>query len=529
MSSKITLLLLLTLLTVLHVNAQPTAFTTCPNANVAVVRSSGSSSNPVSIYDVNSTTGASTLLSGPILDPSSASTNLQINGIGLNEVDGFMYGMFSDEPATLSTVPTTPYYRLGANAQAVQLGTLTGPPFTAGDNGSFVIPNAGEFNQTGTYYFPAVTGFVAINLINLPASTFTPSNFYIGVLTGSDLLTAGTGGLSPTYITITNPSNDAAGYLAASSVTITATNAQGLGLQDFIYNNADGNLYTYVSYSNGSGGFFGQMLMINPSTGILSAIAPPVVQPFLTSSVFPNGMLVDGMGHFLIMMTDGSMYRADGTPANYTGTITLLNATSGLPASVTGDMASCGMITIPLPNQSLEFTLTKKDEYVDVQLFVQDETNIHSYDIEYSTNGTDFVSVGRLFAEGKMSYSFLHPNYFTSSFNYYRIKATDFIGKTSFSEIRSIHIRGGQELSFYPNPVRNGEISVKFPEKWLDKKVSLALVNQIGQTVFQKEITQVNFIEKISLGEKRLPNGVYFLSVKSHGRMIAAKKLQILK
>ena len=527
MNIKFTLLFFVVFLISVVGFAQPTAFTTCPNGNVATARISGSTTGPISIYDVNTATGTATLLSGPILDPMNASVNLQVNGLGLNIVDGFLYGLFSAAPATLSTVPTTPYYRLGANAQAVQLGTLMGPPFVTGDNGSFVIPNAGEFNQSGTYYFPAITGFVGINPFNLPASTFTPSTFYIGALTGSNTMPAGTGALSPTYVTLTNPSNDATAYLAASSVTITATNAQGLGLQDLVYNNADGNLYTYVSYPNGSSGYFGQMLRINPTTGILSAVAPPALESFLTANTFPNGMFLDATGNFLILLTNGSIYRAVGTPTTWTGALTLVNATSSLPNPLTGDMASCGMITIALPNDPFEFNINRKANQVHVHLLSYDETNVNYYEVEYSSDGSSFETVGTIQADGQKSYDFVHPNYFTNPFNYYRIKLIGFDGNATYSAIRSIQATA-DNIQVFPNPLSN-ELNIKFPEKWIGRNAVVTLVNQVGQTVLQKKIAKVGFEEHMHLEENLIPNGIYFLRMSTNGQSFITKKVHVIR
>ena len=72
--------------------------------------------------------GTPTLLSGPILDPANASVNLQINGIGLNTIDGFLYGINSstpDIPFSFPIIPAMPYYRLCSNAVVQQLGTLS--------------------------------------------------------------------------------------------------------------------------------------------------------------------------------------------------------------------------------------------------------------------------------------------------------------------------------------------------------------------------------------------------------------------
>ena len=512
MNLKSTFFFIFLVLITLTVESQPTAFGNCPNANVAIVRSGsgGATTNPFSVYNINTATGAANLLSGPILDPADTSVNLQINGVGLNEIDGFMYGLFSDAPATLSLTPATPYYRLGSNSIAQQLGTLSGPTPTGSDNASFVFPNAGEFNQSGTYYFVATTGFVTINIFNLPASTFAPSTFYIGSLAGSNTLSGGTAALSPSFVAITNPSNDAAAYLSASSATITATSAQGLGLQDLVYNNADGNIYTYVSYADtATTGYFGQMLRINPTTGIMTAVAAPAIQPFLTSTVFPNGMLIDANGDFLIMLTNGDIYKANGASPTYTGTLSLLNTASGLPSTLTGDLAACGMVTIALPFDPFEFDVEKKNNNALVSWSNPLEDNVTRYVIQFSADGSDFVDVGSVAAMGYKNYSYEHPNNFTNAASYYRIKMLDDNNNATYSFIRALS-SSVSEIRVFPNPVSN-ILTMNFSESWIGEEVKIDIINSVGQIVLQQEIDGTKYDEYLDLSS--IKSGVYFLQL----------------
>src|ERR1700761_3083080 len=115
---------------------QPIAFTGCPNNNVAVVRDGNNSAetNPYYIYNINTTTGTAGAGTGPILNPSDG-TNLQLNGLGLNTLDGFLYGI---QPGSVSNpaqgLTNRPFYRVGANAVAQQVGNLVLPSPQSGEN-----------------------------------------------------------------------------------------------------------------------------------------------------------------------------------------------------------------------------------------------------------------------------------------------------------------------------------------------------------------------------------------------------------
>ena len=124
----------------------PAPFSGCPGVALAITRPGNNSAitNPVSIYNIDTASGAATFVSGPIIDVVNPSANLQVNGLGLNTMDGYLYGLNSTGPTTLSLTPATAFYRIGANAVAIELGTLSGPAPIAPDNASAVNFAAGE-------------------------------------------------------------------------------------------------------------------------------------------------------------------------------------------------------------------------------------------------------------------------------------------------------------------------------------------------------------------------------------------------
>src|SRR5207249_10864572 len=96
-------------------------YTTCPNVNIAIVRAGFNSdfNNPNYLYNVNTTTGATTLVpGGPFKNPSNTSQNLQVNGVGINNKDGFIYGLNA-----ASSFTTSQLLRLDKNYGVTVLGS----------------------------------------------------------------------------------------------------------------------------------------------------------------------------------------------------------------------------------------------------------------------------------------------------------------------------------------------------------------------------------------------------------------------
>lgn len=457
------------LLPAFSVLAQPTAFVGCPNVNTAILRSGTNTPNtgPISIYTVNTTTGTPSLLSGPILDPANTSQNLQINGIGLNTIDGFLYGINSGTPTipfSFPIVPAMPFYRLGSDAVAQQLGTLSGPAVAGVENSSIVSAAAGETNLTGTYFFSAATGVAVPNFLNPTASTFTVTRLFIGQLANITGLMAGNAALSPTYVQVTNPSGDAAAYLVNIQTSTTLSTAQNTGLRDFVYNKYDGCLYAYVTFpdaSNPGGNYFGQMLKVNPSTGVLSALAPAVILPFATASNEVAGTLLDKSGKFLILFTDGKIYQA-ASPAMgvFDGSISLLNGSTGLPTSLRGDMASCGATADggTLPVTLASFNVFKQNNSVNLKWQTATEINVEKFIIERSVDATNWEAISSVMAKGSSVNGANYQLYDNAASKtvYYRLLTIDKNGDIKYSMVKKIAAEAGKiAISTYPNPVKN--------------------------------------------------------------------------
>src|SRR5882757_6413236 len=217
-------LLLSPLLSILFLSsmAQPTAFTGCPNNNVALVRdgNNNAETNPYYIYNVNTATGTAGAGTGPILNPADG-TNLQLNGIGLNTIDGFLYGI---QPGSVSNpaqgLTNRPFYRVGSNAVAEQVGTLLLPSFQPGENIGAINAAAGEMDNGGNYYFSAASGTLSFT----PSASATIKTIYLGKLANVTALTAGTANLTPNYTIVTSGDANTVAYYNSLLVTATGAN-----------------------------------------------------------------------------------------------------------------------------------------------------------------------------------------------------------------------------------------------------------------------------------------------------------------
>ncbi|RYE12842.1 MAG: hypothetical protein EOP51_30825, partial [Sphingobacteriales bacterium] len=268
--------------------AQPTPFTTCPDINIAIIRdgNNAAETNPIYLHKVNTVTGVSTGFTGPVLNPADGS-NLQINAVGLHPNQGLLYGM---QPASsgnpLNALTPRPLFRVGENGQALAVGLVGLPPLQAGETVAVVNTAAGEVDVPGNYYFTAASG--SLNIFTVSGNI---STLWLGKIAGTAALPAGTAALSPNYIKIVSGDANSATFYNSLLGTINSGNIQtklNAGLRDFVFNAIDGNLYTYVTFPANpalpNGAFNGQLLKLNPNTGVLTAVVAPAVLPAASAS-----------------------------------------------------------------------------------------------------------------------------------------------------------------------------------------------------------------------------------------------------
>lgn len=172
---------------------------------------------------------------------------------------------------------------------------------------------------------------------------------YIGKLTNIACLPAVIRTLTPTYTKIDFSAITCSDYYTSIKAEVRQTKAQNTGLSGLAYSAADGNLYTYVSFESpaGSGVFKGQLLKVNPATGVVSCY-PSSVLAFASAAYETSGVLIAANGDIEVLFTDGSIYKTvASSPGVYTGAITLLNSAS-IPYQLRGDLAGCGNTIVPI-------------------------------------------------------------------------------------------------------------------------------------------------------------------------------------
>ncbi|MEO7121483.1 MAG: T9SS type A sorting domain-containing protein [Ginsengibacter sp.] len=181
---------------------------------------------------------------------------------------------------------------------------------------------------------------------------------------------------------------------------------------------------------------------------------------------------------------------------------------------------------VVLPVTLLSFDGNLNGDKILLNWQTSSEQNSKYFDIQKSTDGTSFESIGKVNAAGNsasvMRYNFNDPQ--VNEFNYYRLKMVDIDGKFVYSSTILIKNSGiSQHLWVGNNPFHN-TINIRLA-RIPQQSVKVELVSVNGARIYFKEFTSSNnFIFDVS--GKNLAPGVYFLRANVDGKIYVNKVIK---
>lgn len=238
---------------------------------------------------------------------------------------------------------------------------------------------------------------------------------------------------------------------------------------------------------------------------------------------FQNGQKLHlSCGSMVYVMAGGSVTRGGGggnsNLIDVCG-VTIWNAAMGdVPGPVIIQCCS------PLPIELLYFDAKYSNGKVILNWSTASQINNDYFTIERSSDGINYQQIGTVDGAGNnneiVNYSFIDYKPF-KGISYYRLKQTDFDGKSSSSKIISVTNNDNSNISvkIYPNP-NNGHF---FIESYNGTSI-LTIYNPLGKKVYDRNIEEQ--IMEINLSS--LPNGIYSVQISSANENILYK-ISILK
>jgi len=175
----------------------------------------------------------------------------------------------------------------------------------------------------------------------------------------------------------------------------------------------------------------------------------------------------------------------------------------------------------PLPVTFSKFTATSAKNTSILSFATASETNNDFFTIERSTDGRDYDAIGEIKGAGnsnnEITYEFTDEKPFVG-INYYRIKQTDYDGKYSYSDIKSVRHTTAGNLSITPRTTE-GRLQVTTDME----DYAIVVYNVAGQQV--KSFKSLSFDQLISIDD--LTAGLYYVKVNFGGQVETIKVVKI--
>ncbi len=214
------------------------------------------------------------------------------------------------------------------------------------------------------------------------------------------------------------------------------------------------------------------------------------------------------------------------------------NANLGTPSREYGTEFGCfNLVTqVPLPVKLLSFGGTFLNNAAALNWETVNEENFDRFEIERSSNGSSFATIGSKMAQPGGFDARKQYNHFddlsavSGDVFYYRLKMLDADGKFKYSNV--IMIRRDQKningLILSPNPVMNGIATVRFSAR-TTATVELKVVDMSGRTVLQQQNKVYEGNNSLAVNNlDRLQPGLYILRL-VNGDDISMVKFSVTK
>jgi hypothetical protein len=239
--------------------------------------------------------------------------------------------------------------------------------------------------------------------------------------------------------------------------------------------------------------------------------------------------VVNNLTDLRVAHWDGAQWIDEGN-AGTTGNTSAGGITSNIVTSFSPFTLASATINNPLPI-ILTFFDAKKDEDNQVVLEWKTESEVNNdyFVIERSLDGINFKDYMWVKATGNSSipedYSLIDSLPFIGT-SFYRLKQVDFDGKSSFSNIKAIHIEESEKISVYPIPAKdkiNVQVNLSNP------KIFIQIYDSKGTSAFSTKRQLSTEQSKMEIDVSSLSSGIYTLKLSSPDGNVFFKTIQVLK
>jgi hypothetical protein len=182
-----------------------------------------------------------------------------------------------------------------------------------------------------------------------------------------------------------------------------------------------------------------------------------------------------------------------------------------------------------LPVELIAFNAKVIQEEVELTWTTASEVNNAYYNIERSTDGISFSTIGQLDgvgnAIGLTNYRFLDSDP-VKGYSFYRLKQNDINGEFDYSPIKSVLLErvNSYELSLMPNPLQSErKLMLKYDGNLNNQDCYISIIDLQGGVVFSRKTPLQK--GRITIDLPSLSQGIYLVSLQTESGKKFTKRL----
>jgi hypothetical protein len=268
----------------------------------------------------------------------------------------------------------------------------------------------------------------------------------------------------------------------------------------------------------------GYWTITNGGTGGTSAVVTLYynIDDEVTDESFLRIAKDDGSGNWIDLGGTGS--------APFAGNITSTNNFTAFSAFALGNGLGGAN---PLPVEWLSFTGEQQEDLVLLTWQTAAEKDNDYFTVERSANGTDFTELGEIPGSGTThqvsTYQFADEQPLIG-IGYYRIRQTDYDGKTDFSRIIAVDFdpfkdpaRKDSDTLVYPNPVIGESVRLVVNNRYNIQEMEISILDATGRIYLVRPILLSDNILDLNLERSQMAPGLYTIRITSPAAVYSAK------
>ena len=184
----------------------------------------------------------------------------------------------------------------------------------------------------------------------------------------------------------------------------------------------------------------------------------------------------------------------------------------------------------PVPVTFTSVRASKQNKDILVEWKVENELNIHHYDVEKSANGRNFSKVGEQQARGTGSGSYQYNWLDTHAWdgdNFYRVRSVSINSEAKQSQVVKVNMeKQPSAITVFPNPVREDGILYVNLDNKAGGTYQVKLMSSEGKTVWKKELNHAGGSSVYSLiPGKSVAHGNYLVQITGEDNNILTFKI----